>query len=401
MEDNYAERMQHEIAKFAGYYKDSTRMYEPDTWAEVEKHFADAMERSVGVRNLYSYVARWAEGRKSVSILGLGSGACGNELNGIFPLLQERGCAVELTCCDINQSMLDTAASEAASRGIAFEGIVQDANLLDLPERRYDVIVCYASLHHFIDLDRVASQINRALKDDGIFVTVDIPSRNGYLMWDETFDVVNSIFAVLPPQYRISHTSQATPVQFDELENVDYSVGSFECINSEAIMPALRKHLREIDYVPALAFSRRFFDHMFGPNFDLTRPLDQAIFEFITTLDRYYIENNYLRPETFFGAYGKKAVPESGAGRGLDLPEKVVNRRLGEKRAAIEERIAEDPRVKQLEAENSGLREQLEARSAEIERLQFAEEQLRAIGTTRAWKVMGAYWRFRDKLRGK
>src|SRR5579859_3455933 len=55
-------------------------------------------------------------------------------------------------------------------------------------------------------------------------------------------------------------------------EDNDYSLGCFECINSEAILPALNAHLTPLHFVPAFAIARRFFDGKFGPNYDLTRP---------------------------------------------------------------------------------------------------------------------------------
>jgi len=63
--------------------------------------------------------------------------------------------------------------------------------------------------------------------------------------------------------------------------------------------------LREIHFIPALAFARRFFDGIFGYNYDLEKPLDLAIFEYIMSLDNYYIQAKILKPECFFGAYAR------------------------------------------------------------------------------------------------
>lgn len=87
--------------------------------------------------------------------------------------------------------------------------------------------------------------------------------------------------------------------------DVDYSVGSFECTNSEAILPALRKNLKEIVFVPAHGVTRRFFDTKFGPNYKMKRMLDRAIFEVITDIDDLLVNSGVLKPETFFGVYRK------------------------------------------------------------------------------------------------
>jgi SAM-dependent methyltransferase len=307
MARTYEQRLQQEVSHYEKVFKGRMAQEVPSVWLQVEEHLADEIEAVTGVRNLYQYVARHVLGRRSIELLGLGSGACGNELDGIVPVLRGYECEVELSCVDVNGAVLAQAAMEAEKRNVRFQPITQDINSMTLGENRYDVIVAYASLHHFLKLDHVAREVNRALRPGGIFVTVDIPTRNGYLMWDETLDAVNAIWRVLPPKYKIDHTGFATPTFVAKYTNVDYSINSFECINSEAILPAFRKHMKEVAFVPALSLARRFFDTKFGPNYDLREPLDLAIFRMVLELDRYYLAAGILRPETFFGAYEKKA----------------------------------------------------------------------------------------------
>jgi SAM-dependent methyltransferase len=304
----YEQRLQQEVAHYEKVFKGRMTQDVPPIWDQVEAHLADEIEAATGVRNLYQYVARHVRGRGTVDMLGLGSGACGNELDGIAPLLRQDGCELTLACVDVNKKGLEQAGAAAGQRGIRFRSIVEDINRMSLGENQYDVIVAYASLHHFLELEHVAREINRALRPDGVFVTVDIPTRNGYLMWDETLAAVNAIWRVLPPKYKIDHTGFAVPTFVATYTNIDYSVNCFECINSEAILPALRRHLREIAFVPALSIARRFFDTKFGPNYDLREPLDLAIFNFVMQLDRYYLAAAILQPETFFGAYQKRAA---------------------------------------------------------------------------------------------
>jgi SAM-dependent methyltransferase len=301
-------RLQNEIARYQEAFKGRMRQQVPPIWDQVEKRFADAVESATGVRDLYQYVARHVKGKARVSVLGLGSGACGNELDGIAPLLKAQSCDMDLTCVDVNATVLEQAAAEARKRGVQFHGFVQDANRIILEQGCYDVIVAYASLHHFVELDRICAEIGRALTTNGIFVTVDIPTRNGYRMWDETLGIVNAIWRALPPKFKVAHTGHSVPTYVESYENEDYSANSFECINSEAILPALRKHLNEVHYVPALSMARRFFDTKFGPNYDLDESLDRAIFEFVMELDTFYLKMGFLKPETFFGAYAKRSL---------------------------------------------------------------------------------------------
>jgi hypothetical protein len=77
-----------------------------------------------------------------------------------------------------------------------------------------------------------------------------------------------------------------------------------ECVRSEDIVPLLAASFTVRHFVPLLSLGRRFFDLMYGPNYDLERPLDRAVFDWIWELDCESIDEGRLRPETFFGVYG-------------------------------------------------------------------------------------------------
>ncbi len=303
---DYKRRLDNEINHYRKIFKGRMSQKTPPIWNKVEEHFANQIEKVCRVRNLYQYVARHVKNRKHIVVLGLGSGSCGNELDGIAPLLKNQGCQMELVCIDINDKILNQAHKQAQRRKIKFTPIVMDVNKMKLEPNCYDVIVAYASLHHFLNLGHIASEVNKGLKKNGIFVTVDIPTRNGYKMWDETYKIVCDLWKILPRRFKLAHTGFNKPTYVETYKNIDYSQNSFECINSEAIIPSLRGYLKEIYFVPALSIARRFFDTKFGPNYNLKFSLDQSIFNFIINLDSYYIESNYLRPETFFASYAKK-----------------------------------------------------------------------------------------------
>ena len=76
-----------------------------------------------------------------------------------------------------------------------------------------------------------------------------------------------------------------------------------ECARSEAILPAIAERFEALHYVPYFSLSRRFFDTMYGPSYDLTAPLDRAVFDWIWEMDVHHLATEKLRPETFFGMY--------------------------------------------------------------------------------------------------
>jgi hypothetical protein len=87
---------------------------------------------------------------------------------------------------------------------------------------------------------------------------------------------------------------------------VDQRQHGMECIRSQDILPLLRSNFTEQYYVPYFSMSRRFFDCVYGSNYDLTNPLHRAAFDWIWELDCHYIETGKLRPETVFGVYRLK-----------------------------------------------------------------------------------------------
>lgn len=303
----YHARMETEIEHYKEIFKDGLFQKVPPVWNQVEAEFSNKIKLATGVLGLPQYIARETKGKQRIKVLSLGSGSCGVELALLSPLLKKQGTEMTLVSIDINQQILDQAKAEADKRHIKFKGIVQDINKLNLEEGKYDVIMAFAALHHFENLDLVTKEINRGLKKDGIFVTVDIPTRNGYLMWDETKQIVEHIWDILPTKFKFDHTAHAEITYMEKFPDINYAKNSFECANSEAILPALNRNLTEVVYVPAMSMARRFFDTKFGPNFDLRQKLDKAIFDFIMQLDEYYLASGILRPETFFGCYKKNS----------------------------------------------------------------------------------------------
>jgi SAM-dependent methyltransferase len=154
-----------------------------------------------------------------------------------------------------------------------------------------------------IELERLMEEIGRTLRPGGVFLTVDVVTRNGYLMWPETREVVAAIWKALPARFRANHTAYDAPLIDDEIWEADTSTAGMECARSEAILPAIAERFEALHYVPYFSLSRRFFDTMYGPSYDLTAPLDRAVFDWIWEMDVHHLATKKLRPETFFGMY--------------------------------------------------------------------------------------------------
>jgi 2-polyprenyl-3-methyl-5-hydroxy-6-metoxy-1,4-benzoquinol methylase len=271
----------------------------PPSWVEVEKRAADLVRNATGF-DLSGHVLNRLRADGRVRMLSLGSGPGGLEL-----AFARVASGAEITCIDLNPDLihLGQIRAEAEHLNVRFE--VGDLNVIDLLTNEYDLVFCHASLHHVLELERLAGQIKNSLRDGGKLITVDVCTRNGYLMWPETREIVGSLFRTLPVRFRMNHTAYGSARVDEEIWEVDTSGVSMECIRAQDIIPTLSETFVVQDFVPYFSICRRFLDTMYGPNYDLTQSLDMAIVNWIWELDRYYIDSNRLKPETFMGIYSK------------------------------------------------------------------------------------------------
>ena len=301
----YEQHIEEEIKFYKNIYKYSLVQPVPKTWQCAEDHLTRKIQEATGYTSA-EYIVNKIKGRKKINFYSIGAGAGGVEIETLYPLFKKHKINCHFVLSDINKDVLEKAKFTGEQRGMDITIKVVDSNKFTLAENKYDLIFAHASLHHLVNLDTVTQEINTGLKKNGYFSTVDICSRNGYLLWDETLQMVNALWAALPPKFRISHTAHAEPHYMETFPNSDLAKKSFECIQSQEVVPALRRNLVEEEFVPVFAFMRRFLDTQFGPNFDLTKELDMSIINYIIQLDDYYIKSGILKPETFFGVYRKK-----------------------------------------------------------------------------------------------
>jgi ubiquinone/menaquinone biosynthesis C-methylase UbiE len=296
----YEEHLREEIEHYAEVFESEegkARLMQPvpASWSEVEKRAAELI-RSMTGETLDGHMLARMRSRSGFRVLSLGSGPGGVELS-----LAEQCRSADILCLDVNPGLLEQGRRRAEEKRLSVRFEEADLNRVELSAEGFDLVLCHASLHHVLELERLVGQIRRTLKPEGELLTVDVITRNGYRMWPETRKVASLLFRALPEQFRLNHTAYGKPRV--DMKIWDSEAAGMECIRSEDILRVLRQAFREVAFVPYFSLSRRFLDTMYGPNYDLTRPLDQALLDWIWQLDRHYLETGLLRPETFFGIY--------------------------------------------------------------------------------------------------
>lgn len=298
----YAEHVEEEIEHYGEIFKDgegreTLQQPIPWTWQQCEERAAMIVHAKTGAF-LNEHVSNRLNAGPGSRLLSLGSGPGGMEIE-----YAKQSPGAHIACMDINPDLLALGRERAESLGLDMSFHVADLNTVELPREEFDVVYCAASLHHVIELERVAEQIGRALRPGGVLIAVDVVTPNGYMMWPETRTVVNSMWATLPDRYRVNHTAYDTPQLDTAIWEYDTSASGMECVRSGDILPVLANAFDVEHYVPYFSVSRRLLDTMYGPNYDRDNWIDRAIVDWVWALDRHYIDSNQLAPETFFGVY--------------------------------------------------------------------------------------------------
>lgn len=269
----------------------------PEVWRTLEKR-ATKLIRDLTGSDVFGHVVTRLDRSRPVDMLSLGAGACGIEHT-----FARRVRSARITCIDINDTLLEQARTRAQSDQLQMRFVRGDLNKLELPPAACDLVFCHAALHHVIELEHLFEQVRRTLRPGGELVIVDVSTPNGYRMRPATRAIVNTLWQALPPRFRVNHTAYSEPRLDLEVWEADTSTTGMECIRSQDILPLLQTNFTARHFVPYYSLSRRFFDTMYGPNYELSNRLDRTVFEFIWELDQHYLGTGQLEPETFFGVY--------------------------------------------------------------------------------------------------
>lgn len=291
--------MEHYNRLYSGDQAARERLVEPvpPSWVEIQRLAAEHIREASG-NDITGHVLARLRGRKRPRLLSLGCGPGGVEL-----VFAREVPDAEYVCLDFNPDLLALGRERAAAEGLTLRFEQADLNTVALPSGEFDVVFCHAALHHLLALERLAAEIRRALRPGGELIAVDVIARSGYRMWPETRRVARAVFAALPEPYRLNHTAYPEKRVDKRIWEADTRAAGMECARSEEILPVLDRAFTRETFVPYLALSRRFFDTMYGPNYDLARPLDAAILRWIWELDCHRLASGALRPESFFGVF--------------------------------------------------------------------------------------------------
>ena len=156
-----------------------------------------------------------------------------------------------------------------------------DVNRVSLTRNSYDLILCFTSLHHFVELERILDEIAGALTQGGLFLLWDFVGENR-MQWSQArIAFQQALLEEVPAQFRVSPDARIEPA--------DTSIMSpFEAVRSADTPELLRERFRPELWitlcgalVPLLLYLR------FG-DLEHTRP---DVLEELVRVDRELAEN--------------------------------------------------------------------------------------------------------------
>ena len=150
---------------------------------------------------------------------------------------------LHLTIYDISEESL---AGLERELGGQFPGRVvtqtADLNFAQLPESAYDLIITSGCMHHLYNLEHIAYQINRSLREEGHFFLTDYVGEARFQFSDEKKRIFEEAFA--QAQQRNSKL-RSWRIEWPDLS--DWSYSPFEAVRADETLDMFRRYLVEID----------------------------------------------------------------------------------------------------------------------------------------------------------
>ncbi|MFD1046853.1 SAM-dependent methyltransferase, partial [Kibdelosporangium lantanae] len=201
---------------------------------------------------------------------------------------------IRLRLLELSTDMRERAATAAARMGVAnqVELVTADFNTWQA-DTEHDVVVGIHALHHVLDLEHLYGQIRDSLDRDGVLVVHDMIGRNGHRRWPEALEVVDRIWATLPPELR---RSSLTGQVDDQFVDIDRAADGFDGIRAQDVLPVLLNYLHPSLFLGYANVIDPFTDRIYGHNIDLANPEHVALLDHLGDLDDSLLDLGTVTP---------------------------------------------------------------------------------------------------------
>lgn len=231
--------------------------------------------------------------------LSLGAGDCKHEIT-IVKELKSRGLdGFKLECLELSETLLQMGRRMAEENGVSELMVLSQVDLNEWsPGREYAGVLAHHALHHFVNLDRIFSNVIQCIGTTGIFATCDVIGRNGHLLWPETLSLIESIWSSLPIEKQFHHQLKKT---YEAFPNHDCSAKGFEGIRAQDILPLLVKNFHFEYFLGYGGLTDPFVGRGFGDNWRPESVEDRMFIDLVQLMNDTLCDIGYLKPTRMMG----------------------------------------------------------------------------------------------------
>jgi SAM-dependent methyltransferase len=203
-----------------------------NAWLDHPRVLAHYQERAaIEGRTWEAWVSEHL-GRAAERSLDLGCGAGERSLG-----LWRAGGSRELHGFDLSAERVAEGERKRQEIGAPGGFEVADLNDLDLAPASYDVVFSCHSFHHFLALEAILDQVERALTPDGLFILEEFVGPTQFQWTDRQLAVTNSLLALLPEELRRFRWGALKHAEGRPAVAEVVAASPFESIRSAEILP--------------------------------------------------------------------------------------------------------------------------------------------------------------------
>jgi SAM-dependent methyltransferase len=159
-----------------------------------------------------------------------------------------RGIARKIKAYDFSKAAIIEArrlAQEQQLRNVTY--YIADLERLVLPASSVDVVFAHQSIHHVEGLERLFSQIHKALKPGGIFHLHEFVGPSRFQWTKAQLTLVNEYLSSLPPRLRQLPSGGPKPLVQRPTVDAMIAADPTEAVRSSEILAVLRSYLTIIE----------------------------------------------------------------------------------------------------------------------------------------------------------
>lgn len=184
-----------------------------------------------------------ALGRRAGRVLELGCGSGDGLLE-----TWRAGIAEEYIGLDLDESRFETVRDAIRAAGGRIRFLAADANEMRLQKSRYDLIYAVQSLHHFEKLERIMSEVRRALTPNGIFVLDEYVGPARFQWTNLQISLTNQMLGLMPVSLRQYRNGIEKACEERSTVEQVIAVCPSEAIRSDEIVRVFYDHFRVVEH---------------------------------------------------------------------------------------------------------------------------------------------------------